>query len=170
MMRAERGTIEAGPLRPGQHRERDTTVLARVVALTRMPVNDLKAEWRALFGTEAPNNSRGFLELRLAHRIQELTHGSVAREAAKLLNGLADEVHGKPGRKSMIADSRNPVVGTRLLREWDGIEHTVTVMKDGFDWQGRKFKSLSAVARAITGTQWNGYRFFGLREGRRGQQ
>jgi hypothetical protein len=48
------------------------------------------------------------------------------------------------------------VVGTRLLREWDGVEHTVTVMVDGFDWQGRKFKSLSAVARTITGTRWNG--------------
>ncbi|TDR35002.1 hypothetical protein DES43_1111 [Aquamicrobium defluvii] len=59
------------------------------------------------------------------------------------------------------------MVGTRLVREWGGVEHTVTVMKDGFDWQGRKFKSLSAVARAITGTQWNGYRFFGLRETRR---
>jgi hypothetical protein len=133
-------------------------------------INDLKAEWKALFATEAPNNSRAFLELRLAHRIQELTCAGVVRETAKLLNGLADEVHGKPGRKSMIADSRNPVVGTRLLREWDGIEHTVTVTKDGFDWQGRKFKSLSAVARTITGTQWNGYRFFGLREGQRGQQ
>ncbi len=53
---------------------------------------------------------------------------------------------------------------TRLLREWDGTEHSVTVLRDGFDWQGRKFKSLSAVARAITGTQWNSYRFFGLRE------
>ena len=91
------------------------------------------------------------------HQTDIYTRGGVVRETAKLLNGLADEVQGKPGRKSMIADSRNPVVGTRLLREWDGIEHTVTVMKDGFDWQGRKFKSLSAVARAITGTQWNGY-------------
>jgi len=170
MMRTARTIIEAGPPPLGEYKERHVTVLARVVALKRMPVNDLRAEWRALFGIEAPNNSRGFLELRLAHRIQELTCGGVVRETAKLLNGLADEVHGKPGRKSMIADSRNPVVGTRLLREWDGIEHTVTVMKDGFDWQGRKFKSLSAVARAITGTQWNGYRFFGLREGRRGQQ
>ncbi|WP_131727484.1 DUF2924 domain-containing protein, partial [Thalassovita autumnalis] len=62
------------------------------------------------------------------------------------------------------ADPRNPVAGTKLLREWDGTEHTVTVLKDGFDWQGRKYKSLSAVARAITGTRWNGYRFFGLRE------
>jgi hypothetical protein len=59
------------------------------------------------------------------------------------------------------------VTGTKLLREWDGVEHTVTVLKDGFDWQGRKFKSLSAVARGITGTRWNGYRFFGLRERKR---
>ena len=50
------------------------------------------------------------------------------------------------------------------MREWGGVEHTVTVMKDGFDLQGRKFKSLSAAALAITGTQWNGYRFFCLRE------
>src|SRR5690606_29527656 len=72
-----------------------------------------------------------------------------------------------PGTDPRRPAPRNPVVGTRLVREWDGVEHTVTVMKDGFDWQGRKFKSLSAVARAITGTQWNGYRFFGLREARR---
>jgi hypothetical protein len=136
MMRTARTILEAGPPRPGEHKERDATVLARVVALKRMPVNDLKAEWKALFGTEAPNNSRSFLELRLAHRIQELTCGGVARETARLLNGLADEVQGKPGRKSMIAASRNPVVGTRLLREWDGTEHTVTVMKDGLRLAG----------------------------------
>ena len=69
-----------------------------------------------------------------------------------------------------MTDSRNPVVGTRLVREWGGVEHTVTVIKDGFDWQGQKFKSLSAAARAITGTQWNGYRFFGLREARRDER
>ena len=60
------------------------------------------------------------------------------------------------------------MTGTKLLREWDGVEHTVTVLKDGFDWQGRKFKS-PLVARAITGTRWNGYRFFGLRERKRGK-
>ena len=119
-------TIETGPPRLGEDNERDATVLARVVALKRMPVNDLKAEWKKLFDTDAPNNSRGFLELRLAHRIQELTYGGLARETTKLLNALADEVAGKPGRKSMIADSRNPVVGTRLVREWDGAEHTTT--------------------------------------------
>ena len=80
---------------------------------------------------------------------------------------LADEVEGHARRKHQIADPRNPVAGTKLLREWDGVEHTVTVLTDGFDWQGRKYKSLSAVARAITGTRWNGYRFFGLRERKR---
>lgn len=95
------------------------------------------------------------------------TLGGLSRETRRTLDLLADEIAGRVGSKTIIADSRNPVVGTRLVREWDGVEHTVTVINDGFDWQGRKFKSLSAVARAITGTQWNGYRFFGLREARR---
>ena len=168
-MRTVTTTIEAGPPRPGEDKERDATVLARVAALKRMPVNDLKAEWKALFGTDAPNNSRGFLELRLAHRIQELTYGGVARETTKLLNALSDEVR-KPGRKTMISDPRNPVVGTRLVREWDGAEHTTIVLRDGFEFEGRKYKSLSAIARHITGTRWNGYRFFGLREARRDNQ
>ena len=168
-MRTARTATEAGLLRPGEHKERDATVLARVVALKRMAVNDLKAEWKNLFGTDAPNNSRGFLELRLAHRIQELTYGGVARETAKLLNALADEV-GKPGRKTMISDPRNPVVGTRLVREWDGAEHTTIVLRDGYEFEGRKYKSLSAIARDITGTRWNGYRFFGLREAPRQNQ
>ena len=63
-----------------------------------------------------------------------------------------------------------PVIGTRLLREWDGVEHTVTVTKDGYEFEGRLYKSLSAVARTITGTQWNGWRFFGIREISRGQR
>lgn len=142
-------------------------VLARLAALKRMSVRELKSEWEALFDVPAPNNSRGYLEMRLAWRIQELTLGGLSRETRRMLDLLADEIDGTSDRKAIIADPRNPVIGTRLVREWDGIEHTVTVMQDGFDWQGRRFKSLSAAARAITGTQWNGYRFFGLREARR---
>jgi hypothetical protein len=70
----------------------------------------------------------------------------------------------------MIADSRNPVVGTRLVREWNGAEHTTIVLRDGYEFEGRKYKSLSAIARDITGTRWNGYRFFGLREVHRNNQ
>jgi hypothetical protein len=67
----------------------------------------------------------------------------------------------------MVSDPRNPVAGTRLVREWDGAEHTTIVLRDGFEFEGRKYKSLSAIARHITGMRWNGYRFFGLREARR---
>jgi hypothetical protein len=143
-------------------------ILARLAALKAMSVNELKAEWKALFDAPAPNNSRSFLEGRLAYRIQELTFGGPDKQTRRLLDLLAEEVEGTLTRKAQIADPRNPVVGTRLIREWDGVPHTVTVLKDGFDWEGRRYKSLSAVARAITGTRWNGYRFFGLRERKRG--
>ncbi len=145
----------------------EASVIAQLAALKEMTVGELKAKWEAIFATSAPNNSRSYLELRLAYRIQELSLGGASRETRRMLDLLADEIDGKIARKAIITDGRNPVTGTRLLREWDGAEHTVTVMQDGFDWKGQKYKSLSAVARAITGTQWNGYRFFGLREAAR---
>lgn len=166
-------TMKPIDTRPGQLSGSDgagESVTAQLAELRRMTVVELKAKWDAIFGAPAPNNSRGFLELRIGYRIQELTLGGLSRETRRMLDLLADEIEGKSDRKKIIADSRNPVVGTRLVREWDGEEHTVTVMRDGFAWQGRKFKSLSAVAWAITGTHWNGYRFFGLREARRGER
>ena len=144
-------------------------MLTRLAALKAMSVNELKTEWQAMFDAPAPNNSRTFLESRLAYRIQELTYGGPDKQTRRLLDLLADEVEGTLTRKTQIADPRNPVVGTKLIREWDGIAHTVTVLKEGFEWGGQRYKSLSAVARAITGTRWNGYRFFGLRERKRGE-
>jgi hypothetical protein len=145
----------------------DPQVLARLAALKQMSVTELKAQWQALIGTEAPNNSRPFLELRIAYRIQELTYGGPTKPVRRMLDALANEVDGKKVRRTMISDPRNPVNGTRLVREWDGTEHVITVLKDGFDWQGRRYKSLSVIARTITGTHWNGYRFFGLRANKR---
>jgi hypothetical protein len=142
-------------------------ILARLAALKAMSVNELKTEWQALFDAPAPNNSRTFLEGRLAYRIQELIYGGPDKQTRRLLDLLADEVEGTLKRKAQIADPRNPVVGTKLIREWDGVAHTVTVLKEGFEWGGKRYKSLSAVARAVTGTRWNGYRFFGLRERKR---
>ena len=144
-------------------------VLARLAALKTLSVNELKSEWQVLFNTPAPNNSRRFLESRLAYRIQELTYGGPDKQTRRVLDLLADEVEGTLKRKSQISDPRNPVVGTKLIREWNGEAHTVTVLKDGFEWRGQRYKSLSAVARTITGTRWNGYRFFGLRERKRGE-
>lgn len=146
----------------------DPQVLARLAALKKMSVKELKAEWLKLMGSEAPNNSSQFMIQRLSYRIQELAFGGMSKSLVRTLDALANEYEGKKVRKSVIADPRNPIIGTRLVRGWNGTEHTVTVMKDGFDWQGQRFKSLSAIAKTITGTNWNGYRFFGLRAAERG--
>jgi len=153
-----------GAPRPGENKATDGAVLAQLAALQRMSVNELKMKWQELFATGAPNNSRSFLESRIAGRIQEFTYGGLSRDTRRALDLLADEVEGKAGRKKMADDGRNPSPGTKLIREWDGAEHTVTVLGDGYTWEGRKYRSLSAVAKAITGTNWNGFRFFGLRD------
>ena len=86
----------------------------------------------------------------------------------KRLEALGEQLDGGDRKKSRIRADLKPIVGTRLIREWQGVEHLVTVTSDGFDWQGRPYKSLSAIARAITGTRWNGWVFFGLKNHRRG--
>jgi hypothetical protein len=76
------------------------------------------------------------------------------------LDALAVALNPKAARQRVVD---RPVVGTQLIREWRGVEHKVTVLAEGFELEGRRYKSLSAVARAITGTQWNGWVFFGLK-------
>jgi Protein of unknown function (DUF2924) len=166
MRNTARPKPQAAP-RPGEDKATDGAVLAQLAALQRMSVNELKAKWESLFSAAAPNNSRSYLESRIASRIQELTYGGLSRETRRALDVLADEIEGKIDRKRMADDGRNPSPGTKLIREWDGAEHTVTVLGDGYAWEGRKYRSLSAVAKAITGTNWNGFRFFGLRDRQR---
>ena len=140
---------------------------ARLAALKAMSTPDLKAQWRELFDAEPPLYNRRFLESRLAYRIQELAYGGLKPETVRRLERLGEELDGgKRDTRRIRADIR-PIAGTRLIREWQGVEHAVTVTADGFEWQGRPYKSLSAIARAITGTRWNGWVFFGLK-GRRG--
>jgi hypothetical protein len=123
----------------------------------------LKQQWRDLFGKEPPPFNRRYIESRLAYRIQELAYGGLKPETLRRLRELGEQLDGGriDVRKRRVDDRL--LTGTRLIREWQGVEHTVTVLADGFEYQGRPYKSLSAVARAITGTQWNGPLFFGLR-------
>jgi hypothetical protein len=139
------------------------TVLAHLAALKTAPIGKLKDKWRELFDREPPPYNRRFLEHRLAYRIQELAYGGLKRETLKRLRELGEELDGgDPKRRRQPAKDR-PVSGTRLIREYQGIEHCVTVRDGDFEYQGRPYKSLSAIARAITGTRWNGLLFFGLK-------
>jgi hypothetical protein len=142
-----------------------TSVLAQIAALKCMPLAGLKARWRELFGTEPPPYNRRFLESRLTYRVQELAYGGLKPETLERLAALAEQVDGRPTRRTRAAQDR-PIAGTRLVREWKGVEHTVTVRDDGFEYQGRPYKTLSSVARLITGTRWNGWIFFGLKNQR----
>jgi hypothetical protein len=139
------------------------SVLARVAALKTTSTPELKQQWRGLFGKEPPPFNRRYIESRLAYRIQELAYGGLKPETLRRLRELGEQLDGGriDVRKRRVDDRL--LTGTRLIREWQGVEHTVTVLADGFEYQGRPYKSLSAVARAITGTQWNGPLFFGLR-------
>ena len=146
-------------------KEQDT-VLARVAALKAMPTVKLKEQWQALFDTPPPPFNRRFLESRLAYRIQELAYGGLKPETVRRLEQLGEQLDGGNIAVRRVRGNGRPIAGTRLLREYQGVEHTVTVLADGYEWQGRPYKSLSAIARAITGTRWNGLTFFGLKNRR----
>src|SRR3982074_3024893 len=141
-------------------------VLAQLAALRGAPAPALKAKWRQLFETEPPPYNRRFLESRLAYRIQELVYGGLKPATLKRLKAMAEELDGgDPAKRRRPAKDR-PIAGTRLIREWQGVEHCVTVRDDGYEYQGCPYQSLSAIARAITGTRWNGWVFFGLKNQR----
>ncbi len=143
-----------------------STVLARVAALRTATMPELKQRWRELFGTEPPPYNRRFLQSRLAYRIQELVFGGLGPETVQRLEALGEQLDGGNIVLRRIRADERPIAGTRLVREYQGVEHAVTVLHDGFEWQGRPYRSLSAIARAITGTRWNGWTFFGLKNQR----
>ena len=139
-------------------------VLSQLAELPGLPYGELKARWRQYFGVEPPAYRRGFLIRGLAHRIQELAYGGLSKAHQARLEALIADGDGGGKRKGRARGERL-LAGTRLVREWKGVSHEVTVVEGGFEYQGRRYRSLSAIARAITGTRWNGPLFFGLRKG-----
>ena len=146
-----------------------TGVLKQIAELPTLPYDRLKALWREYFGAEPPAYRRGFLIRGLAHRIQELAYGGLSSAHQARLEALIAEDDGtRNGRKRIRSAPKGEqlLLGTRLVREWKGVAHEVTVIEGGFEYQGRRYRSLSAAARAIAGTRWNGPLFFGLRNHR----
>ena len=142
-------------------------LLARLTQLPDKELPELKAMWREYFGSEPPAYRKGFMVRRLAHRIQELAYGGLGPQHRRRLDGLVAGQTESTRSTRMRED--HFVAGTRLIREWQGSDHEVAVLEDGFSYRGRPYRSLSAIARAITGTRWNGPLFFGLR-GNEGQK
>ena len=140
------------------------SVMAQVAALPDKSTDELKAMWGDLFGSKLPPYNRSFLVNRLAYRIQELAFGGLNESVEKRLETMSrDPAYADPAKTRGRVINR-PIAGTRLIREWQGVEHHVTVLDDGFEYQGCKYKSLSVIARTITGTRWSGPVFFGLKK------
>src|SRR5512146_364978 len=145
----------------------ELTVVQQVAALQKASLALLRERWRVLMGTEPPKAyNTAQLVRRLAWRIQELHYGGLSRTAKAQLRLIAeaDDLARHSPRQSKRR--RNVVTpGTRLVRVWRGAEHVVTAMADGgFEYGGRRYRTLSAVAKDITGQHLSGMRFFGLSE------
>ncbi len=152
----------------------EISIPAQIARLQEMSVGELRDEWRKLYGEEPRSRHRVWLWKRLAWRIQELEYGGLSERAKKRLEDLMptaelalrvpkDFMEGVALPTSrQVRDRRIPPPGTVLLRDYKGQKIPVTVMEDGFEWEGRQYRSLSAIAKEVTGSHWNGLRFFNL--------
>lgn len=133
---------------------KEESVRRQLLALAGMTRPQLCDKWRDLYGSEPPNSSREFLRRRLAYRIQEIMYGGL-----------------DPALKAALTVGNAPVKptttlrdGTKIVREWHGREYEVVVRGEKYEYNGKLYRSLSGVAKAITNTNWNGNEFFGIRK------
>jgi len=129
-------------------------IAAEIERIRLLRLDALRRHWRLAFGRAPPSGlSKDLLGRMIAARLQERAFGGLDRDSLRFLQSLA--------RQERLP-RRQLKTGTVLVREYQGRRHTVTTVQDGFEWQGTRYSSLSAIARAITGTSWSGPRFFAL--------
>lgn len=134
----------------------NNATLKQITALPSMTSTELRALWKELGMGDSLHFNKPYLIKRIAYRLQELALGG---ESIAYIRRMEALVRGKAKAKVVP----RPITGTRLIREYQGKEHQVTVLEDGFEYRKQKYKSLSVIARHITGTRWSGPAFFGLK-------
>jgi hypothetical protein len=139
-----------------------TAIAAEIERIRSLQLDALRRQWRLVFGRVPPAGlSKDLLGRMIAARLQERAFGGLDRNSLRFLQSLARQE--RPPRRQLKP-------GTVLVREYQGRRHTVTTARDGFEWQGTTYSSLSAIARAITGTSWSGPRFFALHQAGEGRK
>jgi Protein of unknown function (DUF2924) len=139
-------------------------IAAEIARLESLALDCLREEWRRLHQTPPPKRlSRDILLRGITDKLQENAFGGLSKAILRKLQTSAPT-------DALTASERRPrpsfKPGTRLVREWHGVTHTVVILNDGIEWRGQRYRSLSVVAREITGAHWSGPRFFGLKESR----
>lgn len=137
------------------------TLAAEIASLAKLDIDELRERWKAICG-KAPSRETGrsFLTRAIACHLQERAYGGIKPPTSRLLARAAEE---RATGSSKRPQTRMAQTGTILIREWHGTAHRVTMLDDGVSFKGKRYRSLSEVAREITGTRWSGPRFFGLR-------
>ena len=156
---SHRSTAHPGD-KPSADPKRLSSRPAQLPAPDGASLDELRREWRRLYRSEPPRISRDLLMRGIGYRLQEIQHGGLGKSTRRKLKTLA-KMFRTTGRVAPDPGlSLKP--GARLVREWHGRTHTVTVTEDGFEYAGMSYPSLTKVARKITGAHWSGPRFFGL--------
>jgi hypothetical protein len=146
--------------RRAQVLDRDT-LTAEIAGLSKTSVTDLRERWKAMYGSEPSGHiGRSLMIQTIAYRLQEKAFGGLKPSAQRVLERIG---RGRSDAELEPTPKRRASAGTVLIREWRGISHRVTVLDHDVIYRGRRYKSLSEVARAITGTHWSGPLFFGLK-------
>ena len=135
---------------------------AEIGRLPALSLLELRNRWKMLFGHSAPKSlRRNFLARAVAYQMQVEAYGGLSVGTKRRLREIANAV--RNGDANSMLGSTRIRAGTQMIRQWQNTTHTVTAVAEGFEWNGRTYKSLSAVANAITGTNWNGFAFFGVK-------
>ncbi len=135
------------------------TIIRQIIELEEKSTPELRQLYNSIMSKPAtPTANKEYLKPRIAHRLQELAFGSLKQESKEHLLKIADGSSANSLRRHS-----DLMPGTKICREWNGVMYEVEVMRDGFSYQGKKFRSLSSIAKNITGTKWNGPKFFKLR-------
>jgi hypothetical protein len=135
---------------------------AEIGRLPELSLLELRVRWKTLFGHPAPKSlRRNFLARAVAYQMQVEAYGGLSVATKRRLREIAHAV--RNGDANAMLGSGRIKPGTQMIRQWQNTTHTVTALADGYEWNGRTYKSLSAVANAITGTNWNGFAFFGIK-------
>ena len=133
-----------------------------IATLPTMNINELRAKWRTRLNEEPPGHVRKQLLVPLlAYKLQEKAFGSLKPEIRRRLEKLAAHYRRDPSSRSSLPLGQCIKPGTRLLRQWGGKTYQVIAVENGFEYEGQHYKSLTKIAREITGTHWSGPRFFG---------
>lgn len=139
---------------------------AEIARLRDLDLDELRRRWRLATGRRAPLHlGKQLLFRMLAYRIQADALGDIDPGTVRFLDRILSDEKLKRSSSLPLPDGERIKPGSVLVREWNGTNHNVMALADGFAWNGETYRSLSAVAKAMTGTSWNGPRFFGLRMG-----